>query len=98
MLGSTEEAAIGQKQTFEFSKPAALRRGFKLFGRTLPQDGQQVLVFVLVFPSGEQAEAHAATHSNRLEFSEIFLCDRVLDWIKMQKRPWFDEREAGLEF
>lgn len=52
----------------------------------------------MLFPSGEPAEAHPAAHGNLLELSELFFCDRVLDWIKVQKRPWAAQREAGLEF
>ena len=52
----------------------------------------------MLLPSGEPAEAHPAAHGNLLELSELFLCDRVLDWIKVQERPWPAQREAGLEF
>lgn len=63
----------------------------ELWGRTLLEHGQQILVFMMLFPRGEPAEAHPAAHGNRLELGEFFLRDRVLDRIKVQKRPRSEE-------
>ncbi|MNV18499.1 hypothetical protein D3C71_1093250 [compost metagenome] len=63
----------------------------ELLGRTLLEQSQQVLVFMMLLPRGEQTEAHSAVHGNRLELGELFVRDRLLDWIKVQKRPRREE-------